>query len=365
MNDLVKHSPMVEEALDSSAFISLKDVDASSGIENLASTVSNHLQDAYQRRFTYLRLSITDVCNFRCNYCLPDGYCGDDSADSQMSLPEITALVKAFAKSGTKKIRITGGEPTLRKDLSAIIKACKQTAGIETVALTTNAYRLKKDLDSYLDAGLDDLNVSLDSLQPETFNLITGHNKLQQILQSIDMAIERGVRKVKINAVLLKQYNHSEMQQFFNYIKHRPVTIRFIELMQTGDNKKFFAEQHVSGKEIQNMLESSGWSLIKANQHAGPAVEYSHPDYQGSIGLIMPYSKNFCQSCNRMRVSSSGNMHLCLFAQENTPLKSHLLSDTTEQLVTRMQLAVSGKTAGHQLQQGFSGMTKHLAMLGG
>jgi len=325
---------------------------------------SQVLHDSYNRRFTYLRLSITDVCNFRCNYCLPDGYCASNS-ESAMSVEEISALVQAFAKLGTKKIRITGGEPTLRKDLPEIIRQCKQTEGIETVALTTNAYRLKKDLDTYLDAGLDDLNVSLDSLQPETFNLITGHNKLTQILESIDLAISKGVRKVKINAVLLKQYNRSEMQKFFDYIKHRPVTIRFIELMQTGDNQEFFDQQHVSGAEIQSMLEANGWNKMKAGRHAGPAVEYSHADYQGSIGLIMPYSKNFCQSCNRMRVSSSGNMHLCLFAEDNIPLRPYLLKNSVDEIAELMQQSVSEKTAGHQLEQGFSGMTKHLAMLGG
>ena len=354
MNDVV--TPQIINEQKKSSLISLEDIDDINK--------SQYLRDSYNRRFTYLRLSVTDVCNFRCNYCLPDGYCASDS-ESAMSVEEISSLVQAFAKLGTKKIRITGGEPSLRKDLPEIIRLCKKTEGIETVALTTNAYRLNKDLDSYLDAGLDDLNVSLDSLQPETFNLITGHDKLAQILESIDLAIARGVRKVKINAVLLKQYNQAEMQKFFDYIQHRPVTIRFIELMKTGDNQEFFDQQHVSGAEIQSMLEASGWTKNEAGLHAGPAVEYSHVDYQGSIGLIMPYSKNFCQSCNRMRVSSTGNMHLCLFADDNIPLRPLLLDRTTNELVDYMQQAVSGKTAGHKLQQGYSGMTKHLAMLGG
>lgn len=322
------------------------------------------LQDQFNRRFSYLRLSVTDVCNFRCNYCLPDGYCAEDKP-SPLNVSEIATLVKAFALNGTTKVRITGGEPTLRKDLAEIIKTCKSIEGIETVALTSNGYRLTKQLDDYIDAGLDHLNLSADSLNPSTFKLITGHDKVQEVLNAIDIAISRGIRKIKLNAVLLKEFNENELEFFLSYIKDKQVTVRFIELMQTGDNTEFFSKQHVRGSDIQKKLIANGWIQRIRESNAGPAIEYNHPEYQGGVGLIMPYSKDFCASCNRLRISSEGKLHLCLFADDNLDLRPHLLTESTEQLAERIRRLVLGKLATHQLDQGATGSTRHLAMLGG
>ena len=322
------------------------------------------LVDQFNRRFTYLRLSVTDTCNFRCNYCLPDGYCASDK-DVPLNIEEISALVKAFALNGTRKVRITGGEPTLRKDLAEIIRECKQVKGIETVALTSNGYRLTKQIDSYIDAGLDHLNLSADSLRPSTFKLITGHDKLQEVMRSIDISLARGIKKVKLNAVLLKEFNHDELNLFMEFIRHKEVSVRFIELMETGDNKLFFDQQHVRGEVIQSKLRSEGWIQKIREPDAGPAVEFQHPEYLGSIGLIMPYSKDFCSTCNRLRVSSEGKLHLCLFADNNLDLRPYLLTESTEVLATRIRNLVKGKFASHHLDQGATGSTKHLAMLGG
>ena len=324
------------------------------------------LTDTHNRRFNYLRLSVTDACNFRCNYCLPDGYqkpCSD--IEKPLTVDEIRSLVKAFSLNGTSKVRITGGEPSLRKDLPEIIRACKSIDGIETVAMTTNGYRLTRQLDSYIDAGLDQINISADSLRPETFQLITGQDKLHEVLNSIDLAIARGLKTVKLNAVLLREYNAEELSHFFNFVKDRPVTVRFIELMETGDNGEFFNQQHLKGLDIQKQLENSGWVPRLRGTNAGPAIEYAHPDYQGGIGLIMPYSKDFCQSCNRLRVSSEGNLHLCLFADNNLPLRPFLLEESTEALALRIRRLVLGKLEGHDLHHGATGSTRHLAMLGG
>ncbi len=322
------------------------------------------LTDQFQRRFNYLRLSITDVCNFRCNYCLPDGYC-DEKQPDPLNVDEIHALVSAFAANGTRKVRITGGEPTLRKDLPEIIRTCKSVEGIQTVAMTSNGYRMTKQIDSILDAGLDSLNLSADSLQPDTFRLITGHDKLQQVLDTVDMAIARGIKSLKLNAVLLRQYNWQERQQFFDYVKHRPISLRFIELMRTGDNGDYFDQQHVRGTTLQQQLIDEHWVPVLKKADAGPAIEYAHPDYQGKIGLIMPYSKDFCASCNRLRVSSQGKLHLCLFADDNMDLRPYLLTESTTELAQRIQCLVHDKLAGHDLESGFTGATRHLAMLGG
>ncbi|MDN3640632.1 GTP 3',8-cyclase MoaA [Simiduia curdlanivorans] len=331
---------------------------------NSYNTAPAQFIDQFQRRFTYLRLSITDACNFRCNYCLPNGYCpsGDESP---LALTEIEKIVAAFAFNGTKKIRLTGGEPTLRKDLPEIIAACKTTSGIDKVALTSNGYRMTKQLPAFIDAGLDQLNLSADSLRPDTFKLITGQDKAREVLAALEQALALGMREVKLNTVLLKTYNSHELADFFNLVKNLPITLRFIELMNTGDNTGYFNAQHYSAQHIQQQLIDEGWSQIIRGPDAGPALEYSHPDYAGNIGLIMPYSKNFCASCNRLRVSSEGKLHLCLFGDEGLDIRSQLQHASAPELAAHLRQLVLGKQAGHQLHLGNTGHTRHLAMLGG
>ena len=322
------------------------------------------LTDNFGRRFYYLRLSITDVCNFRCNYCLPDGYACDHDRDF-LSFDEIKRLARGFAALGTEKIRITGGEPSLRKDLPEIIQACKTTEGIKQLAITTNGYKLTSQIENWVDAGLDALNVSIDSLDPRQFHAITGHNKLDEVLNGVDKAFSLGLNKVKINTVLMRQYNGRELNAFLDFVKETPVTLRFIELMQTGDNQEFFDAQHVKGSRIKQQLILDGWLPVIKEKSSGPAQEFYHPDYKGKIGLIMPYSKDFCASCNRLRVSALGKLHLCLFSDHGLSLKEQLQSDDIQPLVTTIQSLITDKKATHYLEKQLTGATKNLAMLGG
>ncbi|XQW86999.1 GTP 3',8-cyclase MoaA [Thalassotalea piscium] len=322
------------------------------------------LTDTHGRKFSYLRLSITDVCNFSCDYCLPNGYqCNSDR--NFLTTTEISRIIATFAALGTKKIRITGGEPSLRKDLPEIIAIAKQTPGVETVALTTNGYKLLDDIDTWLDAGLTSLNVSIDSLDPRLFNSITGHNKLPYILKGIDRAIALGCTKIKINSVLMKSFNYQQMDYFYNWLKETPITIRFIELMQTGDNLAFFNQQHVSGASIQNELLANGWQEKSREQTSGPAKEYYHQDYAGNIGLIMPYSKDFCSTCNRLRISAVGKLHLCLFADEGISLRETLQQEDSSALQEKIIQLLGDKKATHFLHDKLVGATTNLAMLGG
>jgi len=322
------------------------------------------LTDNFGRRFYYLRLSITDVCNFRCDYCLPDGYkCDHDRAF--LSLPEIKRIANAFAQLGTEKIRITGGEPSLRKDLPDIIAACKETSGIKKVAITTNGYKLPQHLPNWLDAGIDALNISIDSLDPRQFQSITGHNKLDTILKGIDMALANGGPQIKVNTVLMRDYNAYDIRSYLDWLKDTPITLRFIELMQTGDNKAFFDAQHVQGSRIKQNLILDGWLPVIQNRSAGPAQEFYHPDYQGKVGLIMPYSKDFCSTCNRLRISSLGKLHLCLFGEQGLSLKEQLQCDDVEPLKRQIISLLGDKQATHYLHEKLSGATTNLSMLGG
>jgi cyclic pyranopterin phosphate synthase len=252
-------------------------------VTSLGKVLNKMLEDKFGRRFQHLRLSITDVCNFKCNYCLSDGYTCDTCRDF-LALPEIKTLVNGFASLGTSKVRITGGEPSLRKDLSEIINACASAKGIKHVAMTSNGYKLESDIHKWVDAGLDSLNISIDSLDPRIFAAITGHNKLETILRGIDKAIALGV-KVKINSVLMKQYNEQELQNFLRWLKSTTVTLRLIELMQTGDNVSFFEQNHVLGMPIKEQLVANGSGQLIRDKAAGPAQEFYHSDYQGKIGI--------------------------------------------------------------------------------
>ncbi|MGY3942613.1 GTP 3',8-cyclase MoaA [Aeromonas tecta] len=323
------------------------------------------LEDGFSRRFYYLRLSVTDVCNFRCTYCLPDGY-RPDGRKSFLSQEEIRRVVSGFAAMGTRKVRLTGGEPSLRRDFTQIIETVANTPGIEKVAMTTNGYRLKERAQEWFDAGLTALNVSVDSLDPRQFHQITGENKLAEVMEGIEAALAAGFKSVKINAVLLKGLNDQQLDAFLAWIKHKPIELRFIELMQTGEMDSLFRDHHASGELIKQQLLASGWIQQLRGVDDGPAQVFMHPQSQGGVGLIMPYSKDFCAGCNRLRVSSVGKLHLCLFGDHGVELRDLLAADAQqEELQLRIRSALGSKVATHRLHEGNAGMTPHLASIGG
>lgn len=324
------------------------------------------LEDSYGRRFYYLRLSVTDICNFRCSYCLPNGIGGGRSLadETPLSVAEVANLVSAFASLGTEKVRLTGGEPSLRSDLKDLVRVVSSCEGIRRVAITTNGYRLPLDIDDWYEAGLNQLNVSVDSLNPEQFHRITGHNRLGKVLSGIERALELGI-ETKVNTVLLHQHNFEELDRFLAWVKLAPVTLRFIELMQTGDNRKFFASNHISGGNIESRLMCDGWKQIVRSRDAGPAREYFHPDYIGRIGLITPYRDGFCANCNRLRVSAQGKLHLCLFADAGFDLRHEIARGDKETLADRIRNLMRYKAAGHNLYKEVTGATQNFAMLGG
>lgn len=323
-------------------------------------------QDSFNRKFYYLRLSITDVCNFRCTYCLPDGYKPQQNKTSFLSVDEIRRVVSAFAHCGTSKVRITGGEPSLRKDFTDIVAVIAAQQGINKIAVTTNGYRLEKQVNSWRQAGLTHLNVSVDSLDPRMFHQITGENKFHQVMAGIDAAFDAGFEQVKVNAVLLKNVNDSELPAFLNWIKDKPIQLRFIELMKTGEMNSLFENHHQSGVVIQNHLIANGWILKPRQQNDGPADVFCHSEYRGEIGLVMPYKKDFCDTCNRLRVSALGKLHLCLFGDYGVELRDLLQDENQENtLIARIQEELANKKQSHFLDQGHSGMTPNLASIGG
>jgi cyclic pyranopterin phosphate synthase len=323
------------------------------------------LTDSFDRKFYYLRLSITDVCNFRCTYCLPDGY-KPNGAKRFLSVDEIRRVAHAFGELGTEKIRLTGGEPTLRKDFIDIVAAIRENPSVKTLAVTTNGYRMAKDVQNWRDAGLTSINVSVDSLDARQFHAITGEDKFEQVMRGIDAAFEAGYSTIKVNTVLMRDVNAHSLNTFLDWIKRRPIQLRFIELMETGEGNAIFTKHHVSGELIRAQLMSMGWQQKPRGRSDGPAQVFTHPDYLGQIGLIMPYEKDFCLTCNRLRVSAVGNLHLCLFGEDGINLRDYLSSDQQlDALTALIQERLSLKKQTHFLHQGNSGITQNLSFIGG
>ncbi|MHC6217003.1 GTP 3',8-cyclase MoaA [Stenotrophomonas acidaminiphila] len=325
----------------------------------------SQLTDGFGRSFPYLRLSLTEACNFRCSYCLPDGYHAD-GRPRFLAVDEIARLVRAFATLGMHKIRLTGGEPSLRRDLTRIIATVARVPGIRKVAITTNGTRLPRYLPDWHQAGLTALNVSVDSLQRERFHAITGHDRLPEVLDGIAMAQALGLQSVKLNAVLLRDRNDDELPAWMEFLRERALSVRFIELMRTGDNGDYFQRHHLRADVLVEQLQAAGWSLRPRAADAGPAREYVHPAYRGSIGIIAPYSRDFCAGCNRLRVTARGDLRLCLFGDFGVALRPLLQSDADyDALLARITTQLGLKAAGHGLHQGRTGLTPHLASIGG
>ena len=323
------------------------------------------LIDRHGRSFPYLRLSLTEACNYRCSYCLPDGYRADGHPKF-LALGEIERLVRGFAALGMSKIRLTGGEPSLRKDLPSIIAAVSAVPGIRKIALTTNGCLLPRHVRVWREAGLTALNVSLDSLDPGRFRAITGHDRFAEVTEGIEQALGLGFDAVKLNAVLLRGLNDDELPAWHEYLRGRDVAIRFIELMRTGDNREYFERHHLRAEGVEKQLVDGGWQLQARGADAGPAREYAHPGYRGRIGIIAPYSKDFCAGCNRLRVTARGDLRLCLFGDFGIALRPLLQSDADhDSLVARIATQLGMKAAGHGLHQGQTGITPHLASIGG
>jgi len=328
-----------------------------------------HLQDSFGRKFPYIRMSITDVCNFKCGYCLPNGYQVDKSDNRKfLHIDEIKRLAKCFSELGVCKIRITGGEPTVRKDFFDIIKVLKLETGIKKVAITTNGYHLDQKAKQLVDSGLNAINISIDSLDRETFKNITSHDRLPEILKGIKNLQDLNFENIKVNGVLLNGINASEkdFDKWSEFIKKNKIDYRYIELMRTGDNLDYFNKYHVSSKIFKDYLSKNKWIYQTLGKDAGPALNYINPGYKGKFGIIAPYSKDFCKSCNRLRITSRGDLRLCLFGNTGISVR-HLLQkdDQLEELKDLILGQMKFKKESHYLELGETGSTINLSKTGG
>jgi cyclic pyranopterin phosphate synthase len=329
----------------------------------------NVLEDSFGRKFPYIRLSISDVCNFKCGYCLPDGYKIDKSDNRTfIKIEEIGRLARALSELGVSKIRLTGGEPTVRKDFFEIIKIIKENSGIKKTVITTNGYRLDKIANNIKNSGLDGINISIDSLNAKTFKKITGHDRLEEILRGIKNLQKLNFKNIKINAVLLKGVNDSEkdFNDWAEFVKDNEIDFRYIELMQTGDNLDYFNNYHVPAKKFTDYLNNNNWVIQTFGKDSGPSKNYLNPKFKGKFGVIAPYSKDFCKSCNRLRITAKGDLRLCLFGDTGINIRHLMQKDCQiEELKDLILKQLNFKKESHYLEIGETGLTKNLSTTGG
>ncbi len=329
----------------------------------------NLLKDNFGRKFPYIRLSISDVCNFKCGYCLPNGYQKNKGDNRKfLSLDEIERLAKGLSELGVSKIRLTGGEPTIRKDFFEILKILKKKSGIKKTVVTTNGYKLDQIAEKLVESEIDGINISIDSLNKEAFKKITGHDRLLEILKGIEKLQKLNFKNIKINAVLLNGINANEksFNEWANFIKSNEITLRYIELMQTGDSIDYFKKYHISSKVFTNYLNENNWIFQTHGKDSGPSRNYINPNYKGKFGLIAPYSKDFCKSCNRLRITARGDLRLCLFGNTGINIR-HLIQrdDQLEELKDLILKQLKFKKESHYLELGETGLTDNLSQTGG
>ena len=327
------------------------------------------LKDSFGRTFPYIRLSITDVCNFKCGYCLPNGYQIDKSDNRKfLHLDEVRRLAKALSELGVNKIRLTGGEPTVRKDFFDIVKTIKENSGIKKTVITTNGYHLDKIAYKIKESGLDGINISIDSLNKEVFKKVTSHDRLEEILRGIKVLQSLNFKNIKINAVLLKGINDSEddFNQWSNFIQENKIDFRYIELMQTGDNLDYFRKYHVPATKFTDYLNKNNWIIQTFGRDAGPAKNYLNPKFKGKFGIIAPYSKDFCKTCNRLRITAKGDLRLCLFGNTGINIRHLMQTDNQiEELKDLILKQLNFKKESHYLELGETGLMKNLSTTGG
>lgn len=308
------------------------------------------MKDGQNRRIDYMRISITDRCNLRCVYCMPKEGIQSISHQEILSFEEIVQIAKAAKTIGVKKIKLTGGEPLIRKNLTVLVKMLRQTIGMEQVTLTTNGIYLKEFAKPLKEAGLTGVNISLDTLDPIRYSQITRKAELPRVIEGIEICLRLGL-PVKINCVPVREFNEAELVKIAGLSKNYPISVRFIEMMPIGYGRNF---QSIPNDEILEKLEHTYGkaTLSKKVYGNGPAVYYEFEGFLRGIGFISAVSHEFCENCNRIRLTSDGKLKLCLHHKNGIDLRELVRNGiTTEELAQQMKQAILQKPVSHQFHQ--------------
>ncbi len=310
------------------------------------------LTDTFARTISYLRVSITDQCNLRCMYCTPGGISKLSHVDL-LTYEEILRVVTLAVAMGIKKVRLTGGEPLVRRGVMDFIRQLAALPGLTEIRLTTNGVLLADMLDDLYEAGIRKLNISLDSLQPDKFRQITGRDNFAKVWHGIEQAQKMEFEAIKINIVAMRGVNDDEILDFAKLTITRPLQVRFIEFMPMGAAAANQRDKFISAAEIIQRIASLG-ELTPVARHKlhGPARILKLPAAAGTIGLISPLSNHFCDTCNRLRLTSEGKLRACLLTDNETDLKHVLRANGSDTEIRELiSAAVRNKPRGHLLSQ--------------
>ncbi len=309
------------------------------------------MRDREGRVIDYLRISLTDRCNLRCKYCMPAEGIPLMNHDDILRYEEIIRFVNIASTLGIKKIRLTGGEPLLRKNIAYLIKELKGINGIEEVSITTNGILLSEMMDALVEAGLDRINLSLDTLQEGRFEEITRFNGFNRVYDGMLKALKHGL-KVKVNVVLIKDKNDDEILDFVGLTKKLPVDVRFIELMPIGCGAEFTG---VENAEVIEIIKKSKLRIVSEkvrNVGNGPASYYKIENAKGNIGFISPMSHQFCGDCNRIRLTAEGFMKPCLHSKNGVDMRALLRGNETDQSILNiLEASIHKKPTQHQFKE--------------
>ena len=338
--------------------------------------MNNQLTDSQGRPIRYMRVSVTDRCNLRCRYCAPSDEFVSLTHEQIISYEEIERLAAILAPRGVSSIRITGGEPLARKHLDRLVSSLKEIPGINDISLTTNGILLSGLAKSLSDAGLSRVNVSLDTLREDRFEWITSPNGNgiemgpHRVMEGLMAAEFAGLSPVKINVVLIRDFNDDELEGFAALTSDRNFEVRFIEFMPMSPEGFWGPGKVIAADEAIGRLETVFGSLIPLGRGkgSGPAVRYKVPGFKGTIGFITPVSQHFCVDCNRIRVTADGRIRTCLFSDKETDILGPLRSGASDaEILTVIQNALNVKPEGHGMGRGgkVNGCVRTMSHIGG
>lgn len=322
------------------------------------------LKDKFGRKINYLRISLIDRCNLRCKYCMPPNGVDLYGHDKILTYEELLLIIKAVAELGINSIRLTGGEPLIRRGLIPFIKTVSNIDGIDDIAITTNGVLLEEMADDLKKAGVNRVNISLDTLNKDKFKEITGNDQFDKVFRAINKSIEVGFNPVKINVVLLKGFNEGEILDFVKLTKDKSLHVRFIEMMPLGESKNNWTAGYMPWNDALELVkrefevrESSG------PKGSGPAKYYTIPGFLGTFGFITPVGEHFCHQCNRIRLTSDGFLKTCLFGNNEVNLKELSKTGDINKIKEAIIKSINEKPEKHQITN--HNVSRFMSQIGG
>jgi len=326
------------------------------------------MKDSFGREINYLRISLTDRCNLRCVYCMPMNGLTFVPNQELLTAEELERVVRAAVDVGFYKVRLTGGEPTLRQDIVEIVRRLASIEGVEQLVMTTNGYRLPHIVQDLAEAGLKRVNIHVDSLNKETISKIMRLGSFDKAWAGIEAAEKAGLKPIKLNAVITRGYNDEAAVELARLTLERPWQVRFIELMPFSGPTEIQLEHYVSSDEVKSRVEQELGPLFPLNNGRldGEAKMYRLGGAEGAVGFISPVSNPYCDDCNRMRITADGRLRMCLLSDKEINFRDTLRRGSTHQdLVDLFKQAIRAKPVGHQLKNGIHPNARTMSQIGG